>query len=206
MLQSVSVNTLFFNSIRANCNRKEGLCNMEKRNQRNLFSRECIVMALLRLIKEKPFSSISISELTAKAGVSRVTFYRNYTSKEEVLTSYIHDILGDYIQTHANGQGHGGTFYDSLHVAHSLRYFDQYRDFIDGLIQCGFGILFLNELTALAWKIWNPQRDPQLQIQLTAYVGMLYNLYIAWKDGGRKKPLNDLIEEAHAICEKAFGH
>ncbi len=161
-------------------------------------------MALLKLIKEKPFSSITISELTAKAGVSRITFYRNYTSKEEVLTSYIHDILYDYIQTHSNGKDHSGIFYDRAHVAHALRYFDQYRDFIDGLIECGFGILFLNELTSIALQIWNPDKQPSLNNQLIAYVGMLYNLYIAWKDNGRKESLDYLIDDAYHICVRAF--
>lgn len=197
---------MIFNDTVAYCNRKESFCNiMENRNKRNLFARECIVMALLKLIKEKPFSSITISELTVKAGVSRITFYRNYTSKEEVLTSYIHDILYDYVHTHSNGKDHSGIFYDRAHVAHALCYFDQYRDFIDGLIECGFGILFLNELTSIALQIWNPEKKQALHNQLIAYVGMLYNLYIAWKDNGRKEPLDDLIDDAYSICQRAFG-
>ena len=48
---------------------------MEKNrvSQANIIAKECIVSALLKLIYEKPLSTITISELTKKAGVSRMT-------------------------------------------------------------------------------------------------------------------------------------
>ena len=53
--------------------------------QSNELTRECIDMAMMYLMSEKPYESISISELTKRAGVSRTAFYRNYESKEDVL-------------------------------------------------------------------------------------------------------------------------
>ena len=40
----------------------------------NILSKECIVSAILQLTKNKPLSSISVSKLCNKAGVSRMTF------------------------------------------------------------------------------------------------------------------------------------
>lgn len=54
-------------------------------SQTNVFAKECIVLALLKLIYIKPLSSITVSELCEKGGVSRMTFYRNYDSKEDIL-------------------------------------------------------------------------------------------------------------------------
>ena len=53
--------------------------------QSNELTRECIDMAMMYLMSEKPYESISISELTKRAGVSRTAFYRNYESKDDVL-------------------------------------------------------------------------------------------------------------------------
>ena len=73
---------------------KEGLLQTElaKRevlrlnNQKsNELTRECIDTAMIYLMSEKPYESISISELTKRAGVSRTAFYRNYASKDDVL-------------------------------------------------------------------------------------------------------------------------
>ena len=57
------------------------------KNTPNQQTREKIVNALLTLIKEKPLSTITITELTQLAGVSRMAFYRNFSTKEEVFSS-----------------------------------------------------------------------------------------------------------------------
>lgn len=58
---------------------------MRRKNINNQIIRESITEAMLILMDIKPFTEITISELTEKAGVGRVSFYRNYRSKEEVL-------------------------------------------------------------------------------------------------------------------------
>lgn len=54
-------------------------------NEANRVTRESIRTALLELMDSKEFSSITISDLVKRAGVSRQSFYRNYTSKEDVI-------------------------------------------------------------------------------------------------------------------------
>ncbi|MCI8453525.1 MAG: TetR/AcrR family transcriptional regulator [Lachnospiraceae bacterium] len=51
----------------------------------NRLTRECLQTALIWLMSQKPFEKITISELVRRAGVSRTAFYRNYSSKEEIL-------------------------------------------------------------------------------------------------------------------------
>ena len=46
----------------------------EIRNKQNQLARECITSALIQLVREKPLSAVSVKELTARAGVSRMTF------------------------------------------------------------------------------------------------------------------------------------
>lgn len=57
-----------------------------KRNQRDdSFCVQCLCLAIEKLMKQKDFSGISISELARTAGVSRATFYRNFSNKEDLL-------------------------------------------------------------------------------------------------------------------------
>ncbi|MBP5417994.1 MAG: TetR family transcriptional regulator [Clostridiales bacterium] len=58
----------------------------EKNRQINQVTRESLSIALIYLMNEKPFEKISITELVDRAGVSRTAFYRNYESKEELLS------------------------------------------------------------------------------------------------------------------------
>ena len=51
----------------------------------NKITREKIQLALMKLMGQRPFNSITISEITKCANVSRVSFYRNFNSKEDVI-------------------------------------------------------------------------------------------------------------------------
>lgn len=51
----------------------------------NKVTKECLQIALMKLMGEKQFEKISITEITQCAGVSRTAFYRNYPSKEAII-------------------------------------------------------------------------------------------------------------------------
>ena len=59
----------------------------------NFFSRDCMVQALIQLLKAKSLSNFTITELTERAGVSRMTYYRNYHSLDEIFSSYLKDLV-----------------------------------------------------------------------------------------------------------------
>ena len=61
---------------------------MKKESIQVARSRNWIVNALLHLMKEKTFYNISIKEICEKAGVSRLTYYRNFKNKEDIVTYY----------------------------------------------------------------------------------------------------------------------
>lgn len=69
---------------------------MRRKNVTNAVIRESITEALLILMKQKPFAQISITEIVQKAGVGRVTFYRNYSGKEDVLVSALNEAATDW--------------------------------------------------------------------------------------------------------------
>lgn len=67
-------------------------------NNANMVVKQCITEALLRLMQKKSFHQISISEITRLAGVGRVSFYRNYQSKEDILHQYLHSQFDQHFQ------------------------------------------------------------------------------------------------------------
>lgn len=58
---------------------------MRTRNATAEFLKECMADALLKLLQKKPLDEITISEITETANVARVTYYRHFHSKEEIL-------------------------------------------------------------------------------------------------------------------------
>lgn len=64
--------------------------------ERTTYVRNKITMATLDLLKEKEMKDITISTITELAQVSRVSFYRNYDTKEDIIKTYIGKILVDW--------------------------------------------------------------------------------------------------------------
>ena len=54
-------------------------------NKTALSSQRQIAEAMMRLIQEKPYQQITLSELCKVAGISRQTFYSLFTSRENVM-------------------------------------------------------------------------------------------------------------------------
>jgi len=67
-----------------------------KQAERNAQTQQLIKEAFIHLINEKGFNSLTVSDITREAGVSRGTFYVHYTDKFELLTK-IEDELIDNI-------------------------------------------------------------------------------------------------------------
>lgn len=62
---------------------------MERISETNILTKECILTALLRLMEVKSYSSITITDITTLAGVSRMAYYRNYKNKDEILINHL---------------------------------------------------------------------------------------------------------------------
>jgi AcrR family transcriptional regulator len=60
-------------------------------------TRECIFTALMILMEKKSFEEISITEITHKAGVSRMSYYRHYKSKDDIIGTYLDELFDEYL-------------------------------------------------------------------------------------------------------------
>lgn len=65
---------------------------LKSSQEANAITKESIEHALVLLMEEKNFSDISIKDITERAGVSRSSYYRNYDSKEDILSAFIQSI------------------------------------------------------------------------------------------------------------------
>lgn len=61
-------------------------------------SKQYIELAFLELLEDYEYNDINITMITKKAGVARVTFYRNFNNVEEVLNYVISNLLRDFTQ------------------------------------------------------------------------------------------------------------
>lgn len=68
-------------------------CNVSKDNDIHQLAVDCIYQALVQLMETKPYEDITITDITKKAGVSRMAYYRNYREKDDILIDHLKKTL-----------------------------------------------------------------------------------------------------------------
>lgn len=66
-------------------------------NPSALRSKKIITESFLLLMKQYPYTEITVKQILLETDISRKTFYRNFSSKDDVLNSFIDTILQDYV-------------------------------------------------------------------------------------------------------------
>lgn len=56
-----------------------------------------ITEALLNLMEKEPFEDITVTDITREAGVARLTFYRHFENKEQVLLAHLDAVFESYL-------------------------------------------------------------------------------------------------------------
>lgn len=67
-------------------------------------SRKKLTDALGHLLEEKPLESITIEEITDRAGVSRPTFYSNYSDRQSIVVEHVKEQLSKLVTRFNSGE------------------------------------------------------------------------------------------------------
>jgi len=170
--------------------------------QDSLSSRDYIIEAFFLLLRDNVIDDISVASICDKAGVSRVTFYRNFKDKNEIIDGYFTKMIRQFVIE--MGTRHSNTnYYD---IAYQSFYFlREEKENIKALTKSNLSYLYLNILNE---KLSNNFNAEGYGNEMTAYVyaGGLYNLSMWWviKDDCRTG-IEDMIKAFFSICnfEKA---
>lgn len=171
---------------------------MNKRKEANLRVKESITAALLHLLQEKSISKITVSEIIAEAGVARASFYRNYATKESVITTLISDILERFRQ---DIETDGDNFYTYGNIRRSFEYFSRYQKQVLDLHRFGYGSILLEMLNRFHEDIAGAMPHKSMErYQIYMYIGSLYNTAMIWLQDGQKDPIDAISDLFHRHC------
>ena len=163
-------------------------------NKQVLRSREWIFKALIILMKEKAFKDVSISDITAKAGVARLTFYRNYNSKEDIIIREGKKIYGKLIEDLSKDVNEDKFIYNSIKMMISV--FDDYaylfklllRDNLDYLIIQSFEF----EISNILKNILGIDNISKYKVKF--YEGALFAIAIEWIKNSREESVEEMTD------------
>ena len=155
--------------------------------QKNTYVKKQITKTLLKLLQTKNINDISISELTSTAEIGRVSFYRNYQSKEDVLQQEADRLLSEWGNLFASlPSDEYNSFFLSL-----FDFFQSNKDFFTVLYQADLSHIIMNTIVATAEIL--PQ-TPNLQAYLKSFWAYgVYGWIIEWLKRGMQESSQELL-------------
>ncbi len=149
--------------------------------EKNTYVKNQITKALLDLLKDNELKDISVSEITEAACVSRNSFYRNYSEKENILREYIFKLFGEWTAEYDKKASHSE---DDLMVC-MFAHLGSYRAFY--LLLCQRKLLYL--LKDVLKEIIGPKPEyPNADAYATAFIfSGIYGWIEEWINRGMQE-------------------
>lgn len=98
--------------------RREGVSSMRQRDARGLKTMRALHDALVDLIQDRPLERLTVDSIVLRAGVSRATFYRHYSTKEQLVDEIGSDEIDRLLDIALPRFSRTDTLAGSLAVAH----------------------------------------------------------------------------------------
>lgn len=150
----------------------------------------------MQLMEKQDYSEITISEICSKAGVTRMSFYRNFESKEDILKKWIIGVTDDFVSF-------SGISYknDSLqeYFVKLFTHMLNYRAVCDSLYHAGLVHLVKSEFDRVFLAVYRGEYDDYKSFFLA---GGIYNVFLLWLINGYKEEPKQLAKRLAGILEK----
>ena len=145
--------------------------------------------ALFRLMKDKNIEKITVDELCEAGGIGRATYFRNFKSKDDIITAYIIMKWREYEQKHRLKEHQ---INDSYRVR---RYFDfcySMRKKNDLIIGQGHHGAILSAYEVILTDSDTGQSTDSYESYYLAYG--LFGIFMKWAKGGYAESVQEMTE------------
>ena len=160
-------------------------------NEKNSYVTKAITNALLELLNEKDMNEISISEITSKAQVGRVSFYRNYKNKEGIIERYIFSIVNQWKNENETENASPSDVLKKL-----FDHLIEYKAFYTMLYQKKLFHIFRDVLK----EIITSKKEPLSNVEAYATAFISYGIY-GWIEEWLARGMKESAEEIYSLLQ-----
>ena len=136
-------------------------------------------------MKVKDYSEITITDIAKKSGMSRMTYYRNYSSKDDIIIQYIDDVatsIHDVIEK-SGVSNDVFTYYKMLFEGLGV-----YSDIAIVAYNAHLGDIILDAINKNMLLTFPPSTDEHIKVyKRYYYAGAFFNILIEWLRNGKKE-------------------
>ena len=166
----------------------------ESQNPSALRSKLQITEALMKLMEEHPYNEISVKQIVLETDLVRKTFYRNFSSKDDVLNAYINSVICEYTEALLDQPDPFVIIFEFCKKNRRLLELLHKNNMLYILL------LRLNEFLPKYSETVDKKRNPFKKMMgdldpdyLIAFnVGAIWNVIFKWVDRGMTEPLDEV--------------
>ena len=155
-----------------------------------------ITNALLELMKTEDYDKISITDIVNKAGLSRVTYYRHFNSKEDILIRFFDNAKSKFLEMNKVS----GPDTNELVILNLFIYFKSNMEVNKCLVKANLDMEILKFLSNEFLEVL-PQKVDKYFAYFVA--GALFNVSIHWLENDCKDGI-DQVTKPFIDLDKAF--
>ena len=158
-----------------------------KNADQKAFFQGCLYTALIDLMEIMPYDKINIGVLCDKAGVSRMTYYRSYNNKEDILLQHLDECFAMYLADLP--------VQDFFGVALSFFQFwqGQEREFLIAVVRSGLSAQLMDKFYGYLDQIIPQMVSEEVQPFVKSFLaGGLYKMLMDWMKTGTQTPPEEM--------------
>lgn len=180
---------------------------MDKRLEENLRVKNAIANAFLSLLERRTAEEISISAITAQAHVSRMAFYRNFTTKLDIIRFYYEDVIFREMER-ILAKEHGEEL-DFWSIEYGIAFFTvmkNHRDTILMLDKMNYSGLLLQAFNETNINLAGDMPANSIERYHIYYAaGASFNGMLEWLRGGCRESVEDIVESIYSFMNVSYN-
>ena len=166
---------------------------MRRKNTTSEMMMAYIAEALVVLMQHKPYTSITIGEITEKAGVNRSTYYRHFETKEAIIRFYLDAIMNEYLDKFKKKSG--AVYKDYMSIMFDTFY--SHKNALLAIHKAGLS-LQLSEILMKHFHFDEIELHAPLiqQFKASYHIGGIYNNMLLWFSHDMKETPSEMTRIA----------
>lgn len=164
--------------------------------KREAFVDVYITEALLCLLKKKEYKDISITEICKKAGVTRMSFYRNFEDKEDIMRKKVRKVTESFLKDSAINYQEDTTHKYFIKL---FAHMECQKELCDALYKAGLIQIVKDEFDRVFLDIHRYEYNNYKSSFLS---GGIFNIFLVWFLNGCKESPEEMAEQLESILIK----